>query len=94
MQQVAKQGITPKELSDLIEMPESLVNCWLWFVDLHRARNSGFGVSAIPYSEIHSYFNLLQIQVEPWEIELIKLFDGIALPIISEQQAKENQRKK
>lgn len=93
MLQVAKQGITPKELSDLIEMPESLVNCWLWFIDLHKTRSSGFGIAAIQYSEIHSYFNLLQIQVEPWEIELIKLFDGIALPIISEQQAK-NQRKK
>lgn len=51
------------------------------------------GFSTITYSEIHAYFTLLQIDVEPWEIEVIKAFDRVALEVASEQQAKREREK-
>jgi hypothetical protein len=93
LQAIVKQGITPKELENLVEIPETLLHVWCWFLDLHSTRPSGFGVSAITYSEIKAYFELLQLKVEPWEIELIKRFDRIAMEVISEQQEKAEKRK-
>lgn len=83
----------PKELEDLVELPENLINCWRWFIDLNNTRSAGMGFSTITYSEIHAYFTLLQIDVEPWEIEVIKAFDRVAFKVASEQQAKREREK-
>jgi len=87
----------PKELEDLVTLPDSLAHCWYWFLDLNNTRPSGFGVSAITYLEIQAYFTLLQIPVQPWEVEIIKLFDQIAMGVSAKQQAeaeKQNNKKK
>jgi hypothetical protein len=47
---------------------------------LHATRTSnGFGANPITYTEMKSYFDLIQVEPEEWEVELIKLFDNIAL---------------
>jgi hypothetical protein len=47
---------------------------------LHSTRTSnGFGANPITYTEMKSYFDLIQTEPEEWEVELIKLFDSIAL---------------
>ena len=94
MQVVVNLGITPKELENQIKMPESLTHCWQWFIDLNATRPAGFGISPITYSEIQAYFSLLQIQSEPWEVEVIKIFDRVALEVAAEQQAKEDKKNK
>lgn len=52
------------------------------------------GISAISYLEMKAYFSLLQVTVEPWEIEVIKMFDRIALDIAAKQQEKQDQKNK
>lgn len=86
-------GIKPKELEDLVELPESCVSVWKWFIDLHNARSSnGFGVNPIYYSEIKAYFDLIELQPEEWEVNLIRLFDNQALEAYSKEA--EAERKK
>lgn len=86
-------GIRPKELEDIIELPESCLQVWKWFIDLHNARGSnGFGVNPIPYTEIKAYFDLMEIQPEDWEVNLIKLFDNEALQAYAKEA--EAERKK
>lgn len=73
-------------------MPESLMEYWHWFLRLHNRRPAGMGVSSIPYSEMDAFFRMQGISPEPFEIEILELFDGIALRIIGEQMQKEQQR--
>lgn len=89
-----KQGVKPKELENLVELPRSFKQCWHFFLDLNSTRNQGFGVSPITYVEIYAYFNLMQLDYEPWEIEAIKAFDRIAMDVAAKQQERENKLKK
>lgn len=83
----------PKELENLVELPDSLSHCWYYFLDLNATRPQGFGISPISYSEMQAYFKILQIPIEPWEIEIIKFFDRIAIDISQKQQEKEKPKK-
>lgn len=88
-----KTGVKPKELEELIELPSSCYQVWKWFIDLHNARSSnGFGVNPISYTEIYSYFSLINIEPEEWEIDLIKKFDSEALKAFSKQAESEKQK--
>lgn len=66
---------------------------WNWFLRLHTRRPSGMGMSAIPYSEMKAFFELLGIDPDPCDIEVIEILDRVALNIISEQQEKEQKSK-
>lgn len=94
LQSVWRQtGHKPKELEDLIELPESCVPVWRWFIDLHNARGSnGFGVNPINYTEIKAYFDLMDILPEEWEVNLIKRFDNEAL-LAYAKEAKEAEKR-
>ena len=64
----------------MIQLPENCILVWKYFMALHATRTSnGFGANPITYTEMKSYFDLMQIEPEEWEVELIKLFDNIAL---------------
>jgi len=90
LENVAKQiGRKPKELEDLIELPESMKECWHWFLRLNRKRPAGMGISEIPYSEIKSFFDLIGLKPELYELELIEAFDRIAMESFAKQQEKE-----
>lgn len=65
---------------------------WQWFLRLHNHRPVGMGLSAIPYSEMQAFFNLNGIHLDPYEIEVIEVFDNIALRVLSKQSEKEQQR--
>lgn len=82
-------GIKPKQLDELPELPESCYHLWKIFIDLHNTRqNSGFGVSPISYLEIEAYSRLYSIELDPWELDLLKKFDSEVLAIIAEEQNK------
>lgn len=85
-------GKRPKEL-ETIELPEVFQFCWEWFLHLNNARPSGgFGASPLLYSEMQAFFELKQLSPEPWEIDIIKMFDIIALDIFNQQQKAQQER--
>lgn len=83
----------PKELDNLVELPNNLRECWFWFLSLNSTRSSGFGVSPITYTELFSYFSLMDIDIAPEEIEIIKMFDSIALEANKKHQEQEQRKK-
>lgn len=49
---------------------------------LHSTRTSnGFGANPITFTEMKSYFDLIQTEPEEWEVELIRIFDNIAIEV-------------
>ena len=52
------------------------------------------GVSAIPYSEYVAFFQLIGVEVEPYELEILEVFDNIALKHYAKQQEKEQAKSK
>lgn len=86
--------MTPKELKDLVELPDCFKQCWYWFLELNSTRSAGFGISSITYTEMYHYFKVLQIEVQPWEIEIVKMFDAVALDTMQKQQEQENRANK
>ena len=85
---------TPKELEDLVELPECMQEYWGWFIRLSNRRPSGMGVSSIPYSEMLAFFELMGIVPETYEIDIIEMFDRIALKHYQKQQEKEQAKAK
>ena len=85
---------TPKELEDLVELPECMQEYWVWFIKLSNRRPSGMGISAIPYSEMVAFFELMGIVPEPYEIEVIEMFDSVAIKHYQKQQEKEQAKSK
>lgn len=80
-------GVKPKALDELVEMPSSCFHVWKMFIELNNARGSnGFGVNPISYTEIYSYCKLHAIDIDEWELDLIKEFDKTVLEIYAEQQ--------
>jgi hypothetical protein len=77
----------------MVELPESCYSVWKWFLDLHNARSSnGFGVNPISYTEIKSYFDLIEIKPEDWELELLKKLDASALAAFAKHAETEKQK--
>ena len=85
---------TPKELEELVELPNCMAEYWHWFTRLSNRRPSGMGISAIPYSEMLSFFELMGIVPEPYEIEVIEMFDSVAIKHYQKQQEKEQAKSK
>jgi len=86
-------GVKPKELEDIKELPESCNQVWRWFIDLNNARSSnGYGVNPIAYSDLKAYLDLIGIEIEDWELNLIKRIDNEAM--ISYAKESEAERKK
>lgn len=50
------------------------------------------GVSEIPYTEMKSFFELMSIEPELYEIEIIEMFDRIAMEHYAKQQEKEQKK--
>jgi hypothetical protein len=86
-------GVKPKELEELKELPESCRQVWKWFIDLNNSRSSnGYGVNPLSYSDIKAYLDMISIDVEEWELNLIKRIDNEALNSYSKEA--EAERKK
>ncbi len=73
-------NIKPEELENLLEIPQTMVFVWKYFINLHNKRTaSGFSVNPISYSDMYGYFALMQIQPEEWEIDTILKLDSIVM---------------
>lgn len=67
---------------------------WQYFIALHNKRQAGMSINPISWSDMQSYFNLIQYQPYEWEIDLINNLDSIFLQVHHEQQEKEQNKKK
>ena len=52
------------------------------------------GISSIPYSEYVAFFKLIGVDPDPFEIEILEVFDSIAMKHFSKQQEKEQAKAK
>lgn len=78
----------------MIELPEVFSMLWEDFLMLNSSRTSnGFGVNPLQYSEIKAYYDLIDYRVQPWEIEVLKVFDSTALKVYSDKAEKESKKK-
>lgn len=93
---VEKQlGRTPVELQNLIDLPESCVDIWSWFLDLHNNRGTnGFSENPISFSDMYAYFQLISVTPNPWEVVVLKKLDNIALKFMSKEAEKRNNSQK
>jgi len=80
------------ELIPPAEMPTHFMDVWAWFLDLHKTRPAGMGLSSISYSEMQSYFNLLRIEPEVWEVQVIRAFDDAAMEELHRQEEKRTKK--
>lgn len=86
-------GIKPKELDELVSLPEEFIFLWNDFVNLSSTRSGGFSISPISYLEIYAYSKLYGIKYDPWQLDIIRKFDSVAMQIYSEEQKKEANKK-
>ena len=88
-------GIKPKELEQMLEFPDDMLEVWKFFIDLNNARSgNGFGANPISYSDMYSYFKLIDIQPDGWEVDTIRKLDMIALDAFAEQAKKDQKKNK
>jgi hypothetical protein len=87
-------GIKPKELDQLIELPESCKLCWNWFLSLNRTRPVSMQACAITYLEIKAFFDLQGIEPQPEEVDMIVLFDSIAMKVMQEEHKRKLPKEK
>ena len=73
-------------------MPKEAEQCWKWFLELNETRPAGMGISAITYAEMQAYFNLQKLDVDPDEIDMIKVFDRVALKEMQDQSEKDKEK--
>lgn len=86
-------GVKPKELEEVTELPDVFNEVWQWFLRINRKRqSSGFGVNPIPYYEIQAFFSLIEYQPQSWELEMLELFDEIAMEEYAKEMKKEQKK--
>lgn len=86
-----QRGIQLEELK-IPELPKSCTDVWKWFLALNSSRGSGLSVSPISYTDMKSYFDLIDIRPTEDEISLVKLLDNILLDIYSKKQQTNNKK--
>lgn len=91
-------GTKPEQLENLIEIPEEFAECWSWFLRLNNKRTSGGmgGINPISYADTLAFFNLLEYSPQQWELEMLELFDSLAMKHFAaeaEKQAKKQEAK-
>jgi len=86
-------GVKPSELDNIPELPSVYIYCYEIFSDLSRRRtNSGFGMNPLSFAEILAYKELLQIDLEIWEVKIILLLDEWLLDFVAKQEEKKNKK--
>ena len=69
---------------ELLETEKPLLLSYIydWFMDLQSARKSnGFALMPIEFSEIKSYFELINQHPQKWELDTIRRLDSVALSL-------------
>lgn len=93
-------GATPKVVQEAIEseppiLPSAAQFAWTYFLRLNQTRQTGGfgGFSAISYQEMLAFFTLEDVLPEPYELELIRVWDRVWLEHQNKEQEKASKTK-
>lgn len=84
-----KQEKLDKQFAQLIppELPPIGMNLMVVFHELRNATAKGMdGVNPISYSEIKAFIELLDADLEPWEIDAIRMMDTTFIQAVNNRQ--------
>lgn len=70
-------------------MPKRFIQEWRWFLELNDTRQNGMSIERISHTEMKAFFDLKGIDPEPLEVEILKMFDAIAVRTMQEHAEKE-----
>lgn len=77
------------QIEESPEIPFYLEHIWQWFWQIHRGRTYGMsGPNPLTWTDIESWSNILQTEVRPIEVEIIKEIDSVYLEYTAEQKKK------
>lgn len=64
-----------------MECPSALWRLWEWFMQLHNARDfTDIGApKPLMFSEIAAWAEIMQVELVPFDVTVIKLLDNVAL---------------
>lgn len=62
-------------------LPPFLVVLWETFIALSRKRTHGMGTNPISSLEIESWCRLHQVELSPWEVEIIEALDAAVMDV-------------
>lgn len=81
------------QLEDAPEIPFYLEHIWTWFWQVHRGRTYGMsGPSPLTWPDIQSWTTLLQTNIRPIEVEILKEIDSVYLEYVAKKQKKKGQK--
>ena len=93
-------GATPKVIQEATEseppiLPMAAHFAWSYFLRLNQTRQSGGfgGFCAISYQEMLAFFTLEDVLPEPYELELIRVWDRVWLEHQNKEQEKASKTK-
>lgn len=55
------------------DIPELFSHVWQWFLDLNNSRS---GEGCISFSDMHSYFNLIDTKPSKWDLSILQDLDN------------------
>lgn len=72
------------QLEETPEIPFYLTHVWDWFWQIHRGRTYGMsGPNPLTWPDIKAWKEVLNIQIHPLEVELIKEIDSTYLEYLA-----------
>jgi hypothetical protein len=78
-------GEIPEEYQSLT-VPEALIHCWYWFIELSRTRTSnGFGANPISYNEIVSWSDLTGVRPDNIEVQALMALDSAFMSVQADE---------
>jgi len=66
-----------KKEEDKEELPEQIGYLWHWFNDLTDWRVVGDSINALSHQEIEAWARLFQIDISPFEVDVLRKIDRI-----------------
>lgn len=80
---------TVAQIEEIPEIPFYIEHVWNWFWQIHQGRTDGMsGPNPLTWHDLYAWQNVLQIQVRPFEFELIREIDSVYLKYINDKQEK------
>jgi len=77
-------NVAIEELDDIPEIIDYFKHVWEWFLALNYQRPVGFGLSAISFSELKAYLDLMHIDYLREDIEAFSVIDRVYLEVMRE----------
>lgn len=83
---VARQrGVVAVEAPVAPPLPPEAVHLWQAFRSLDAARgNNGFGPLPISFVDMDAWQRVMQYQLDPWEVEAVRMIDNAYLAVEAE----------